>query len=92
MVTNKINSRYRSRTRLEHAALRSIIALPNPTQPLIHDHTLAKRQETPRRRSEDPVNLDPKPGSPDRLHLVPDLLTGGLTFGAEEEIRGSART
>jgi hypothetical protein len=54
--------------------------------------TPAKHQETPRRRLEDPVNLDPEPRSPDRLHLIPDLLAGSLTFRAEEEIGGSAKT
>jgi hypothetical protein len=64
-----------------------------PSEPLINDPVLSEtlRNRLPR-RSEEPVNLDPEPRSPDRLHLIPNLLTGSLTFGAEEQIGGSART
>lgn len=78
--------------RTKKTALETRTALLKPIILYKSIQTPAKHQETPRRRSEDPVNLDPEPRSPDRLHLVPDLLTGGLTFGAEEEIRGSAKT
>jgi hypothetical protein len=62
-----------------------------PSEPLINDPVLSEtlRNRLPR-RSEEPVNLDPEPRSPDRLHLIPNLLTGSLTFGAEEQIGGSA--